>query len=88
MACGNFPQVPALVPSIDPVLVAASDALRRKVEGFLGGILARQRLRVDLDLGLWYDGNVNNAAEVGTVAIPAFGSLVFEVDQRPVLSTA
>ena len=54
------------------------------MEGFLAQILARQRLRVDLDLGLWYDGNVNNAAEVGTVAIPAFGNLVFEVNQRPV----
>ena len=57
---------------------------RRKVEGFLADILARQRLRVDLDLGFWYDGNVNNAAEVDTVHIPAFGGLPFRVDQRPV----
>lgn len=57
---------------------------RRRVEGFLAHILTRQRLRVDLDLGLWYDGNVNNAAEVGTVQIPAFGNLAFELDRRPV----
>ena len=57
---------------------------RRKAEGFLSGILARQRLRVDLDLGLWYDGNVNNAAEVETVQFPAFGNLIFDLNQRPV----
>ena len=57
---------------------------RRKVEEFLAAILARQRLRVDVDLGLWYDGNVNNAAEVGTVTIPAFGNLEFELDEQPV----
>ena len=57
---------------------------RRKAENFLAAILARQRLRVDLDLGLWYDGNVNNAAEVGTVQIPAFGNLEFTLDDRPV----
>lgn len=57
---------------------------RRRVEGLLARILARQRLRVDLDLGLWYDGNVNNAAEADTVAIPAFGNLEFRLDDRPV----
>ena len=57
---------------------------RDTVEGFLARILDRQRLRIDLDLGLWHDGNVNNAAEVGTVTIPAFGNLQFELDERPV----
>ena len=59
-------------------------AVKRRVEGFLGSILARQRLRVDFDLGLWHDRNVNNAAEVGTLTIPALGNLEFELDQRPV----
>ena len=57
---------------------------RRKVEGFLTDILARQRLRVDLDLGLWYDDNVNNAAEVDTVQYPVFGNLTFRLNERPV----
>ena len=57
---------------------------RRNVEGFLGHILHRQRLRVDLDLGLWYDGNVNGAPEADSVAIPAFGNLVFDLEERPV----
>ena len=57
---------------------------RRQVEGFLGRILDRQRLRVDLDLGLWYDGNINGAPETDTVAIPAFGNLVFDLEERPV----
>ena len=57
---------------------------RRQVEGFLGRILHRQRLRVDLDLGLWYDGNINGAPEADTVAIPAFGNLVFDLEERPV----
>lgn len=57
---------------------------RRRVEGFLARILARQRLRVDLDLELRYDGNVNNAAEVEAVAFPVFGNLVFTLDDRPV----
>ena len=58
--------------------------VRRQVEGFLGRILERQRLRVDLDLGLWYDGNINGAPETDTVAIPAFGNLVFDLEERPV----
>ena len=57
---------------------------RRKVEGYLARILGRQRLRFDLDLGLWYDGNVNGAPEAGAVAIPAFGNLVFDLEERPV----
>ncbi|MCY4420227.1 MAG: porin family protein [Gammaproteobacteria bacterium] len=57
---------------------------RRKVEGILGDMLERKRLRIDLDLGLWYDDNVNNASEVDTVQIPAFGGLPFQIDQRPV----
>ena len=57
---------------------------RRKVEGFLARILDRQRLRFDLDLGLWYDGNINGAPEADTVAIPAFGNLVFDLEERPV----
>ena len=57
---------------------------RRKTEEFLGRILARRRLRVDLDLGLGRDSNVNNAADVGTVAIPAFGNLAFDLNERPV----
>ena len=31
------------------------DDARGKVEGFLADILARQRMRFDLDLGFWYD---------------------------------
>ena len=58
--------------------------VRRNVEGYLGRILDRQRLRVDLDLGLWYDGNINGAPEADTVAIPAFGNLVFDLEERPV----
>lgn len=57
---------------------------RRQVEGYLGRILDRQRLRVDLDLGFWYDGNINGAPETDTVAIPAFGNLVFDLEERPV----
>ena len=57
---------------------------RRTVEGYLSSILHRQRLRFDLDLGFWYDGNVNNAAEVGTVTFPAFGNLEFALDEQPV----
>ena len=57
------------------------------MEGFLAHILARQRLRVDLDMELLQDGNVNSAAEVGAVAIPAFGNLVFDLDQRPIGSS-
>ncbi len=60
------------------------DDARRKVEVFLSRILARQRLRVDLDLGLWRDGNVNNAPEVDTVRFPAFGNLEFRLNERPV----
>lgn len=58
-------------------------SVRRKVDGFLGSIFGRRRLRVNLDLGLWYEGNVNNAAEMGAVAIPAFDNLEFEVNHRP-----
>ena len=57
---------------------------RRKVEGFLARLLIRQRLRFDLDLGLWYDNNVNNAAQAETVAIPAFGNRQFRLNQRPI----
>ena len=57
---------------------------RRKVEGLLARILDRQRLRIDLDIGLWRDNNVNGAAEVETVQIPAFGNLEFKLDEQPV----
>ena len=57
---------------------------RRKAEGFLARILDRQRLRFDLDLGLWYDSNLNGAAEAGTVRIPAFGNFEFTLNDRPV----
>ena len=63
---------------------ALPDDARRKVEDFLTQILARQRLRFDLDLGLWYDNNVNNAAQIETVVIPAFGNLEFRLNQRAV----
>lgn len=56
---------------------------RRKVEEFLFLILARQRWRFDLDLGLWYDNNVNNAIELETVEIPALGGRRFRVNERP-----
>ena len=55
---------------------------RSRAEGFLGRILSRQRLRVDLDLGLWYDGNINGAPEADTLATPALGNLVFDLEER------
>lgn len=57
---------------------------RGEVEGFLAQILARQRLRFDWDVGLWYDNNVNNAAIARTVQIPAFGGLRFQLNQQPI----
>ena len=59
-------------------------AVRRNVEGFLERIRARQRLKVDFDFGFWRDGNVNNAPETDSVAIPAFGGLRFTPDRGPV----
>ena len=59
-------------------------AVRRNVEGFLQQIRARRNLRIDLDTGLWWDDNVNNAPERETVAVPRLGGLEFTVDERPV----
>ena len=82
-ALGRYDEAGALFREVRRQPDLPADA-RRKVEEFLSDILARQRLRVDLDLGLWYDGNVNNAPEVDTVQFPVFGNLVFDVDQRAV----
>lgn len=59
-------------------------AVRRNVERFLQQIRARRNLQVDLDAGLWWDDNVNNAPERETVEVPRFGGLEFTVDERPV----
>ena len=58
--------------------------IRRRVEKFLERIRARQRLRVDFDVGFWRDDNVNNAPERDTVAIPAIFNLRFRLNRRPV----
>ena len=58
--------------------------VRRRVEQYLGRIRARQRLRIEWDIGLWRDDNVNNAPEIEGVEIPLFGGLLFSLDQRPV----
>ena len=59
-------------------------AVRRNVERFLQQIRARRNLRIDLDVGLWWDDNVNNAPERETVEVPLFGGLEFTVNERPV----
>lgn len=59
-------------------------AVRRNVEWFLQQIRARRNLRIDLDAGLWWDDNVNNAPERETVAVPRLGGLELTVDERPV----
>ena len=58
--------------------------VQRNVDGFLERIRARQRWRLDFDMGFWRDDNVNNAPESETVAIPAFGGFRFTLDQKPV----
>ena len=58
--------------------------VRRNIERFLEGIRARQPLRIDLDFGLWYDDNVNNAPERETVEVPVFGRVLqFTLDDQP-----
>ena len=59
-------------------------AVRRNVERFLQQIRARRNLQVDLDVGLWWDDNVNNAPERETVEVPRFGGLELTVDERPI----
>ena len=59
-------------------------AVRRNVERFLRQIRVRRTLQIDLDAGLWWDDNVNNAPERETVEVPRFGGLDFTVDERPV----
>ena len=60
-------------------------AVRRNVEHFLMRIRARQRWRIDLDMGFWRDDNVNNAPERETVDVPLFGrTLPIKLDERPV----
>ena len=60
-------------------------AVRRNVEGFLELIRARQRWRIDLDVGFWRDDNVNNAPEHETVDVPLFGGVLpITLDERPV----
>ena len=59
-------------------------AVRRNVERFLQQIRARRDLRIDLDAGLWWDDNVNNAPEREAVEVPRLGGLEFTVDERPV----
>ncbi len=58
--------------------------VRRDVERFLTRIRTRQRVRIDLDLGIWRDDNVNNAPERETVDVPLFGGLSFTLNERPV----
>ena len=58
--------------------------VQRKVENVLERIRARQRLRIDWDMGLWRDDNVNNAPELEALEIPAFGGLRFTLGQRPI----
>ena len=59
--------------------------VRSNVERYLERIRARQRLQIDLDLGIWHDGNVNNAPERETVEVPLFGArLPFRLKERPV----
>ena len=58
--------------------------VRRNVEDFLERIRARQRWRIDLDVGFWHDGNVNNAPERETVEVPLFGGLPITLSERPV----
>ena len=60
-------------------------AVRSNVERYLERIRARQRLQIDLDMGFWHDGNVNNAPERETVEVPLFGTrLPFRLNERPV----
>ena len=61
-----------------------SPETKRQIETYLQRIRARQRWKLDFDLGFWRDDNVNNASEDESVAIPAFGGLRFTLDQRPV----
>ena len=61
-----------------------SPVLRRDVERLLERIRGRQRWRLDFDIGLWHDDNVNNAPERATVAVPALGGLRFTLDQQPI----
>ena len=48
--------------------------VRRNIEDLLAEIRARAKLRVDLDVSLWHDTNVNNAPEIETIGIPFGGS--------------
>ncbi len=59
-------------------------AVRRNVERYLERIRARQKLRIDFDLGFWWDNNVNNAPERETVEVPQLGGLRFTASARPV----
>ena len=59
--------------------------VRRNIEDLLAEIRARAKLRVDLDVSLWHDTNVNNAPEIETIGIPFGGStLPLRLDQQPV----
>lgn len=59
--------------------------VRRNVEDFLERIRARQRWRIDLDVGFWRDGNVNNAPEQETVEVPLFGgAFPITLSEQPV----
>ena len=58
-------------------------AVRRNVENYLMRIRARQRCRLDLDLGFWHDSNVNNVPEIETVDVDPHGrSLDLQVSRR------
>ena len=59
-----------------------SPEIRRVIEDYLRRIRARQRWKLDFDVGVWHDDNVNNVTEDETAAIPAFGGLRFTLDQR------
>ena len=59
--------------------------VRRNVERFLERIRARQRLRIDFELGFWHDDNVNNSSELETVEVPVFGFVLpITLNEQPV----
>ena len=60
------------------------EPVKRNVEKFLERIHRRKSLLIDYDFSVWKDDNVNNAAEVDQVEIPAFGGLSFTPDEKPI----
>ena len=59
--------------------------VQRNIEDLLAEIRARARFRLDLDVSLWHDTNVNNAPEIETVGVAFAGStLPLRLHQQPV----